>query len=196
MAGLLRNNLKNMKIKKLREISKVCEFFARIESGDIREIGNHDKYIASNREILEEIQPYFLQNRKSTEGLVCWDIYQIIRHEFWKLNKDKNSFDLASSVHLQIADSKNIKCVIKGDKCSLKLDFWQKQAVNWALKVYKKIGKSDLSILFDIENLRESFEKARRAKRESLPFAVSKIIKAGRRIKKLNNPNKMLGSDY
>lgn len=45
--------------------------------------------------------------------IVAYDILQIIRHEFWKVNPDKSRITVDSSCYLKSKDSNQIKCELQ-----------------------------------------------------------------------------------
>lgn len=52
---------------------------------------------------------YGIHNEKVDESCrVCWDVLQVIRHEFWKQSLDKDSWSLESHVY-HASDTKNVK---------------------------------------------------------------------------------------
>ena len=175
--------LKKMNKKEILAISEVCEFYARVCSGDMDSLRYHYCYIEGRPEVLFELNAYFKWGRKCPQGVICWDIYQVIRHELWKLRKDEDALpSRASSVCLE-DENKNITAGIDKNKCWLKLNYIQKQAIKDALDFYIAIGKGDFSVLFENNNLFEAFQVNRKYKRETLLVAIDNVMKLTKELK-------------
>jgi hypothetical protein len=138
-----------MNKKQLLTISEVCEFYARVCSGDIDWIRHHYCYIEGGSGSLFELDAYFRCGRKCPQGVICWDIY---------------------------------KNIVEGGGW-IKLDYTQKEAVKDALDFYIAIGKGDFSVLFENNNLFESFQVNRKYKKETLLIAINNVMKLTKELK-------------
>ena len=79
----------------------------------IRDNGEKQLNIGRNTLLQEEIHnnaSYGIHNPNVDESCrVAFDIIQVIRHEFWKVNDDRSDYTVDSSVHLSTKDSNKIK---------------------------------------------------------------------------------------
>lgn len=81
---------------------------------NVREIADSYLNMARNTLIQEDMKgnaSYGIYNDNVDDSCrVAFDIIQVIRHEFWKKNPNRNSITVDSSCHLTEPDSDKIKC--------------------------------------------------------------------------------------